>query len=286
MMENVEQPPVAFVLMPFSSEFDDVYQIAIKEASEAAGFAAQRLDEQIFVEGMLDRIYAQIDAADVVIADMSGKNPNVFYEVGYAHAKGMTCILLTNSADDIPFDLKHRRHIVYGKSLTKLRDELTRTLTWARESITSVRKSRIRPEVKVTKSFLDLTDSSATAKLGLSLDLYNDSSEVSSDIYAIYFYTTQRWHMTQEGSESASTASDVTNYKHRYFVKTPAIRLPPKGWAQARLDMSRILARKWMGDEVKDAYTLAGIMLLRIQTSVGSADYPLKMSVLFDTIPF
>jgi hypothetical protein len=281
-----EPPTVAFVLMPFSAEFDDVYQIAIKEASEATGFTAQRLDEQIFVEGMLDRIYAQIEAADVIIADMSGKNPNVFYEVGYAHAKGKTCILLTNTADDIPFDLKHRRHIVYGKSLSKLRDELTRTLTWARETIASVRKSHIRPEMMFPRAFLEVTESSATAKMTLSFDLYNDSRENSSDIYAIYLYTTHAWEMIQEGSVSASTASDIPDYKYRYFVKTPAIRLSPNGWAQARVEMSRILASKWRGDEIKDAYTLTGTILLRIQTSTGSVDHPLKVSVLVDTLPF
>src|SRR3954452_23592229 len=67
----------------------------------------------------LERIYRQIELADIIIADMSGKNPNVFYEVGYAHAKQKLCILLTANADDIPFDLKHQRHIVYGESSSR-----------------------------------------------------------------------------------------------------------------------------------------------------------------------
>jgi nucleoside 2-deoxyribosyltransferase len=49
---------------------------------------------------ILERIYNQIEAADLVIVDMSGRNPDVFYEVGYCHAKAKLCILLTQSADE------------------------------------------------------------------------------------------------------------------------------------------------------------------------------------------
>ncbi len=104
----------AFVLMPFDKSWDDVYRLGIKAAVEELGMIANRVDEQVFHrEGILERIYKQIEAADFIIADMTGKNPNVFYEVGYCHAKNKLCILLTANADDIPFDLKHHRHIVY-----------------------------------------------------------------------------------------------------------------------------------------------------------------------------
>ena len=97
----------AFVLMPFDKNFDDVYKLGIKEVATSLNIVAERVDEQIFQEGILERIYRQIDAADLIIADMSGQNPNVFYEVGYAHAKDKICILMTKETNDIPFDLKH-----------------------------------------------------------------------------------------------------------------------------------------------------------------------------------
>jgi hypothetical protein len=72
------EKPFAFVLMPFDREFDDVYSLGIKGAVEQAGMLAQRVDEQVFHrEGILERIYNQIEGADVIIADMSGRNPNV-----------------------------------------------------------------------------------------------------------------------------------------------------------------------------------------------------------------
>lgn len=61
---------------------------------------------------------------------MSERNPNVFYEVGYAHAMGKTTVLITRSAEDIPFDLKHFPHIVYENSLATLRERLEGTVRW------------------------------------------------------------------------------------------------------------------------------------------------------------
>jgi nucleoside 2-deoxyribosyltransferase len=95
----------AFVLMPFDSAFNDIYKIGIKAVvSQFGDMIAERVDEQMYREGILERIYRQIELADIVIADMTGQNPNVFYEVGYAHAKSKLCILLTSDAADIPFD--------------------------------------------------------------------------------------------------------------------------------------------------------------------------------------
>ena len=126
--------PFVFVLMPFNEDFDDIYKLGIKEAAKEVGAYAERVDEQIFTEGILERIFNQISKADVIVADMTGRNPNVFYEVGYAHALGKIVLLLTQKADDIPFDLKHKQHIIYGNSGSKiqsLRSELTPRLNWA-----------------------------------------------------------------------------------------------------------------------------------------------------------
>lgn len=123
--------PFVFVLMPLAPAFDDTYKFGIKGAAQEVGAYAERLDEQIFTEGMLERIFNQIAKADIIVADMTGRNPNVFYEVGYAHALGKIVLLLTQNADDIPFDLKHRQHTVYGGSIDRLRKELIEKLKWA-----------------------------------------------------------------------------------------------------------------------------------------------------------
>ncbi len=133
-MTDTRPKPYVFVLMPFAVEFEDIYAMAIKPACEAAGAYCERVDEQIFQDSILQRIYNQIAKADVLIADLSGRNPNVFYETGYAHALGKRVVLLTQHSEDIPFDLKHYQHIVYGGKLTTLKSELERRIRWCIEN--------------------------------------------------------------------------------------------------------------------------------------------------------
>ncbi len=146
-IENTSPRLFCFVLMPFSSEFDDFYNYGIKESCKAAGAYCERVDEQIYQDTILSRIYNQISKADVIIADMTGRNPNVFYEVGYAHALNKPTILLTQTGEDIPFDLKHFPHIIYEKKIGIIREHLTKRILWFKENesqVTSSYKNDIR----------------------------------------------------------------------------------------------------------------------------------------------
>jgi hypothetical protein len=129
-MRSTKPKPFVFVLMPFKKEFDDVFDLGIKPACQDAGAYCERVDKQIFTESILDRIYNQIAKADIIVADMTGQNPNVFYETGYAHALGKRTIVMTQNADDIPFDLKHAPHILYGSSIAVLKKELKKRVKY------------------------------------------------------------------------------------------------------------------------------------------------------------
>lgn len=118
--------PYAFILMPFGDEFTDIYESGIREACIKSSVRCERVDEIEFNTGILDEIYKGIQRADLVIADMTGRNPNVFYEVGYAHALNKEVILLTQNVSDIPFDLKGHNHLVYGGRANKLKAQLIR----------------------------------------------------------------------------------------------------------------------------------------------------------------
>lgn len=199
-IDSTKPKPFIFVLMPFESKFDDIYKFGIKGAANEVGAYADRLDEQIFTEGMLDRIFNQISKADVVIADMTGRNPNVFYEVGYAHALGKIVLLLTQSSEDIPFDLKHRQHTVYKGSINTLKSELIPKLEWA------IKESRKKKEHSIIERFSIRIFHTSIPKVGFSdeisvvsghtnsrsfslpLQIRNDSSEIAPSISHVYLF--------------------------------------------------------------------------------------------------
>lgn len=129
-MQSQSSKFAVFVVMPFDRQFRDIYELAIKPACSENSAECLRVDDEVFVENILTRIYRDICEADLVVGEMTGRNPNVFYEVGYAHGAGKTVILVTRTADDIPFDLKHYPHIVYGDSMKYLKQELSAKIRW------------------------------------------------------------------------------------------------------------------------------------------------------------
>jgi nucleoside 2-deoxyribosyltransferase len=276
----------AFVLMPFDEKFDDIYKLGIKETAERIGITAERVDEQIFhKENILERIYNQISIADFIIADVTDRNPNVFYEIGYAHAKGKICLLLTSNVDDIPFDLKHHRHIIYGNSIQNLRQELERELAWIKTEVAN-RLSVISVELNRTDGILEKTEYSATGKVDLFFDLNNKTNTPSPEIEAIYFYTGPGWKFTQDGQECSSTVADAIDMKLRHFVKPPVRRLNAGGWAQIKLSGRKFLEFAGKGKILKDKYKLSGRSLIRLTTSEGDFDHLIIIDVEVEEFPF
>ena len=100
------------IMMPFSAEFNPVYS-TLQEAASSIGFSSIRADDMWEHHTIIQDVVNIIARAKVVICDCSGKNPNVFYEAGIAHAIGKEVILITQSEHDIPFDLRHIRYIRY-----------------------------------------------------------------------------------------------------------------------------------------------------------------------------
>jgi len=116
----------AFVLMPFAPEFDEIYRQGIKEVWNELGFRCLRSDEDIHTHDIMCHAICQnIQRAHFIVADMTGRNPNVFYELGLAHAFGKPVILITQRAEDVPFDLKAILYIDYGGDIKKLNQKLT-----------------------------------------------------------------------------------------------------------------------------------------------------------------
>lgn len=110
----METKPRAFVIMPFQHEFDAIYTMFIKETLVEAGFEVFRADDIRSQNSIIGDIVSSILTSDLVVADLSEANPNVFYELGLAHAFRKPVILLTQDVEDVPFDLRSYRLIRYS----------------------------------------------------------------------------------------------------------------------------------------------------------------------------
>lgn len=100
------------VMMPFAANFANVYT-AIQGVAGELGMTCQRADDIWIHTHIIQDVVSLISKAKVVICDLSGRNPNVFYEAGIAHAIGAEVILISQHQTDVPFDLQHIRYINY-----------------------------------------------------------------------------------------------------------------------------------------------------------------------------
>lgn len=278
--------PFAFVLMPFEESFADIYKLGIQAAATECGVIAERVDEQTFSETILERIYRQIETADFVIADMTGRNPNVFYEVGYAHARGKLCTLLTQTADDIPFDLRHHRHIIYNGSIQTLKERLLKEIEWLKREREKQSTNSFTVELKAPDGELIKNSYSAEAQVEFVFDINNKTKMKSPEIEAIYLYTGERWKFKQAGEECPSSPSHIKDKQLRHFIKSPVPRLSPGAWAQIKVEGTKNVWSKWSGDELKEKYTLSGFLTLEIFTSEGAFKEQIDVKCEVEEFPF
>lgn len=119
--------PHVFVAMPFTLEMDDIYHYGIQGAAKACGLLCERADLSVFTGDVMEWVKARISSARLVVADLSGANPNVYLEVGYAWGCRVPTVLLVRKPDELKFDVKGQRYIVY-KSIHELEEALSREL--------------------------------------------------------------------------------------------------------------------------------------------------------------
>lgn len=114
------------VMMPFTQNFSQVYE-AIKSSCKDARLRCQRVDDVWTDSTIIQDIFSLIFRSNIVVVDFTGKNPNVMYETGIAHTLGKHVVPVTQSIDDVPFDLRHHRVLKYlsnGEGLSKFQTEL------------------------------------------------------------------------------------------------------------------------------------------------------------------
>jgi len=114
--ENIAQLDI-FMLMPFKEDLTLIYEKHIKGPLESKGHSVKRADDFYQPNVILEDILKSIRKADIIIADLTGRNPNVFYELGRAHEmQNKYVIQIIQKDEQIPFDVSPIRSIKYENS--------------------------------------------------------------------------------------------------------------------------------------------------------------------------
>ncbi|HEX9971249.1 MAG TPA: SUMF1/EgtB/PvdO family nonheme iron enzyme [bacterium] len=132
---------LCFVLMPFKDEMKEVYWKAIKPAAEEAGFYCLRMDDVKGVYNINRKIVEHIFASDAIVADLTDRNPNVFYELGVAHTIANKTVMIIQKGQAVPFDVHSYLCLQYEPTPQGL-DELKNSIT---ESLRCIHKWRRQP---------------------------------------------------------------------------------------------------------------------------------------------
>jgi hypothetical protein len=119
--------PHVFVAMPFAPEMDDIFYYGIQGATKGAGLLCERADLSAFTGDVMEWVKNRIATAKLVVADLSSCNPNVYLEVGYAWGCRVPTVLLAHQVNDLKFDVKGQRCIIYT-SIRHLEEMLRREL--------------------------------------------------------------------------------------------------------------------------------------------------------------
>ena len=109
--------PKAFVVMQFAEPYDTFYREVIQQKAISAGFDVVRIDEKTGPGVIFQDIQREIEDSDVVIAEITPANANVFYELGYAHALKKPTILLAQRGAELPFDIRSFRVVFYNDTI-------------------------------------------------------------------------------------------------------------------------------------------------------------------------
>lgn len=110
------KPTKCFVIMSFKPEFDLVYHAGIKKAVEDQGLACVRLDDDTLPKNIPTRIVREIIEADLIIADLTEPNPNVYYELGVSHTIGNKTIIISQHLEHLPFDVRNEFTLGYAST--------------------------------------------------------------------------------------------------------------------------------------------------------------------------
>ncbi|STD59667.1 hypothetical protein [Empedobacter falsenii] len=117
---------LVFILTPFHDNYFEDYKI-VRDACTQSGFIAYRGDENYIKGDIFPEMLKLIVKANLIIANVNGRNPNVLYELGIAQALDKPVILISSEPDKLPIDIKSKRFLIY-RNYTELKEMIRKEL--------------------------------------------------------------------------------------------------------------------------------------------------------------
>lgn len=237
---SIEEPideKLCFIIMPFSKQFNELYEDSILPSVEKNNLNCVRADEIYDIRPIMSDIWTSTCKSKIIISDLTNKNPNVLYETGIAHTIGKDVILLTQTMEDIPFDLRHLRVIKYEftpRGVQKLENDL-------QQMIKSILGKNPHPH-KIAKKLIG-TDSenrknlineivtkpasekgkwySISAKEGYTLEGFIESDDVFK--FSLFDDFNKEKYEDGRVSKSFLTSTNILKYNFHFEVKKDKI---------------------------------------------------------------
>lgn len=138
--------------MPFGGWYDHYYKMVFKPAIAEAGLIPKRSDDLSRSSTIINDIWNFTKDAAIVLADLTEENPNVFYELGLAHALGKPVVLIASSIEEVPFDLRSLRVLIYDRNDPHWGDSLKKAI------VKSIEEILIAPTKSILPIFLAVED--------------------------------------------------------------------------------------------------------------------------------
>jgi hypothetical protein len=237
-----------FVISPFGDPFDTYFAQVVKPAIEDCALYAIRGDSLYRPTTIVDDIWQGIQTSKLLIAELTDRNPNVFYELGLAHALSKPVILISHAIEDIPFDLRAIRVLLYDKDHpdwgTRLRESLTQAirevLVNPLTAIPTTFKKPIRIETPEESETLLRLEAMEAAIIRLSESISTPSDNADNLI------TKKDRELAQSGTRRTLQLKPGDAVHHKKFGRGKVITLEGDGLdlrAQINFDRSGV---KWL----------------------------------------
>jgi len=241
--------PQCFVIMPFGKDgspererYNTAYEYIIRKPILDKGFECIRGDEIPEFGPIPEQIKKRLFDADLVVADLSGRNPNVFYELGFRHAMGIPCISISDDLNGLPFDVATYRTVLYKLDDIRIAERCREIIgDYAGQIFEEVARKRESPQgdVEPTSSETLAARLEKNLTVGLS-NIYQIISELSPKVTAQADFYTQLSELQKsilsQGNILASLQSGLSNITDVQKFTTQSLELGLVGIYLNRLD--------------------------------------------------